>query len=58
MEDAALALAQELRKLCQTDMVGPYTLLAPRRSNGVVTVRVKDKRRAKMLTITVTEDEE
>jgi hypothetical protein len=57
MENKALALANEVRKLCQTDMAGPYNMLQPRATDGQVTMKVKDKRSAKTLTIVVTEDE-
>lgn len=58
MENKALALANELRTLTQTNMANPYTMLQPRANNdGTVTIKVKDKRSTRMLTVVVTEDE-
>jgi hypothetical protein len=57
MENKALALAVELRTLCQNDLAGPYTMLQPRATSDGVTLKVKDKRSAKTLTVVVTEDE-
>jgi hypothetical protein len=57
MENKALALAVDIRKLCQNDLAGPYTMLQPRATDGHVTMKVKDKRSAKTLTVVVTEDE-
>jgi hypothetical protein len=57
MENKALTLAVDIRKLCQLDMAGPYTMLQPRATDNAVTMKVKDKRSAKTLTVVVTEDE-
>jgi hypothetical protein len=57
MENKALELAHDIRRLSMADMAGPYTMLQPRATNDGVTLKVKDKRSAKTLTVVVTEDE-
>jgi hypothetical protein len=57
MENKALELAHDIRRLSMADMAGPYTMLQPRSTDDGVTLKVKDKRSAKTLTVVVTEDE-
>lgn len=50
-------LATELQRGLRNTITNGYTILTPVARNNSVTMRVKDSRSAKMLTVTISEDQ-
>lgn len=55
--NSVVRLANEIRRSLQIDIVNGYTTLSPRHSKDVVTMKVKDARSNRMLTVTITESD-